>query len=332
MQESDYQAITVIALIAALADGKRHSEEEFELQRIANAVGGRDYPTLARQVLAGQLRLADVAEGLTTEESRRAAYESAVVVCNADGAANEKEKAFLTELRVALHLDEAAAKEVQAAAGGLAESSPAGPSLGSPEATAPPRTQAEPEREAPRPSQAGIPPVPPDAELDDLILNHAMLAGALELLPQRLASLAIVPLQGRMVYRIGADFGQRLDTRQIADLAGTMGIGAAAQVFEGTARKLFGGVARGMLGRAAGGVTQAAAGAALTFATTWAMGHAAKQYYAQGRALSQADLRALFARLKEEAGELFPKVEAKIQDQAKTLKLGEVMARLRSAV
>ena len=38
-----------------------------------------------------------------------------------------------------------------------------------------------------------------EAELDKFILNHALVNGALELLPQSWASLAIIPMQIKMV-------------------------------------------------------------------------------------------------------------------------------------
>jgi uncharacterized protein (DUF697 family)/tellurite resistance protein len=320
MPNHDSEAITAVALIAALADGRRQTEEQAELQRIADALGGGDYGALARRVLAGQLRLTDVVSRLETEASRRMAYEMAVVVCHADGAAGEAEKAFLGELRTALRLDQAGVTEVDAAAHGLATAAPSGPS---------PEPPSPPPRSGPRPSQAGMPAVTPDAAIDDLILQNAMLAGALELLPQGLASLAILPLQARMVYRIGVDYGRKLDRAQITDLAAAMGIGAAGQVFEGATRRILGGLAGGLLGGAVGGVAKAATGAAVTFATTYALGHAARRYYAQGRSLSREDLRALFGRLKDEAGEIFPRVEATIREQAQSLKLGDVLARLR---
>jgi hypothetical protein len=133
-----------------------------------------------------------------------------------------------------------------------------------------------------------------------------------------------------MVYRIGADAGQQLDANQVKDLAGVLGIGAAGQVMEGVARGLLGGIARGLLGGLLGGVAGTAAGAGLTFATTYALGHAAKQYYAQGRRLSRDDLRALFTRLKAEAQTLFPKVEAQVREQAAHLNLPAVLQRFRA--
>jgi uncharacterized protein (DUF697 family) len=190
-----------------------------------------------------------------------------------------------------------------------------------------------PEGEAPRPSQAGIPAVSHDAALDAMIRQQALLAGALELLPQQLASLAIIPLQMRLVYRIGADYGQKLDGMQIKDLLGVLGIGAAGQLLDGMVRRLAGGLGRGLLGTVVGGVLGGtagrAAGAGVAFVTTYALGHAARQYYAQGRQLSQQDLRALFERFRGEAQALLPRVREEIHAQSQHLDLGHLLATLR---
>jgi predicted NodU family carbamoyl transferase len=69
-----------------------------------------------------------------------------------------------------------------------------------------------------------------------------------------------------------------------------------------------------------------ATGAAVTFAATYALGHVAEQYYAQGRKLSTADLKALFARFQQEAATIYPKVQQQIQTQASTLDLQKVVA------
>ncbi len=320
-EPTDREAVATIALIAALADGSRGSAEQRQLEELAAVIGGEGgaagFDVIARKVLSGQSRLDEVAGRLTTDEARHQAYEMAVLVCHADGSANEKEKAFLEDLKRILRVDGGAVAEVTTAAAGLAVAPLSGPSLEVPSATsgAPPSQV----------SQAGLPAASRDTALDDMIMKNAMLAGALELLPQNIASLAIVPLQLRLVYRIGADYGQKLDRNQAMDLIGAVGLGAAAQVMEGVARRL----AKGLLGRLVGGVAGAAAGVGLTFASTYALGHAAKQYYAQGRRLSRDDLRALFGRLRDEAGTIYPRVEAQIRSQASTLNLSQVLGRLR---
>src|SRR6202008_1861537 len=114
---------------------------------------------------------------------------------------------------------------------------------------------------------------PPPGKNDEYILQQAILTGALEILPDRPATIAILPLQLRLVYTIGQRHGQRLDVNQVKDLAATLGLGAAAQSVEGVVMKLVGGLTGGLLGGLAGGATRIATGAAISFAATYAIGH-----------------------------------------------------------
>lgn len=289
MNDLDQKVIVTIALAAALADGRQDPREATALKAVADAAGITDLDGLARDIAAGTLRPADLARQLSDDQARRLAYQTALVACHADGPPSEAEQRFLDELRVALGQEGAPAGAPAAELG------------------------------------SGTPPGP---ELDDMILRQSMLAAALELLPERLATMAIIPLQLRLVYLIGQRHGQQLDANQVKDLAGTFGIGAAAQVMEGVVRGVLGSLTKGIFGGAVGGAAGVAAGAAVTFASTYALGHVATQYYAQGRRLSTADLKALFARFQEEARTLFPRVQEQIQAQSKTLNLQTVLATL----
>jgi uncharacterized protein (DUF697 family) len=295
---TDAETVLQVGLAAAVADGQRTEPELARLSDLARSMG-LDATTLGQSPAQPPV---DLAARLSSDEAKRAAYELAVAVCNADGAANDAETKYLASLRATLGLSESAVAELHRDANILATASAAGPS-GTP-ATA----------------------------IDELILKQAKLTAALELLPQSLATMAIIPLQMRMVYEIGQSHGQTLDMAQVKDLLGTMGIGMAAQVVDGFARKIVGGIATGVLGRIlgglAGGAAGAATGAATAFATTYALGQAAKQYYAQGRTLSTADLQALFARLKDEAAKLYPQVRGQVEAQAKGLDVRQVLASL----
>ena len=299
----DIEAMLKVGLAAALADGTCSEQERAQLASIARSHGVD--PASVVPGASGAAVPSDLETSLPTPEARRAAYELAVAVCSADGPANDAETTFLAGLRTGLRLDEARLDQVDRDATAIARV----PVAGAPATGAAPGTST-----------------------DDLILQHAMLAGALELLPQSLATVAVIPLQLRLVYLIGQSQGQQLDAAQAKDLLAALGIGTAAQVMEGVARKLIGGVARGVLGRLLGGVTGGVAGAATgvasSFASTWAIGHAAEQYYAQGRQLSAADLQALFARLLEDARSVYPTVQAKIEEQARGLDLERVLASL----
>ncbi len=302
MNASDAEPILILALMAALADGATSPEEESELQAAITRLGVGSMEGIARQIVGGELKVPEVAGRLSDGAARRAAWETAVAVCHADGAANDDESAFLRELRPALGLGEAEAASVTGRADALARTDPA----------------------------AGTGAPLSESALDDLILNQARLASALELLPDGLANLVILPVQLRLVYQIGQHYGQKFDADQARDLVAALGIGAAAQVMEGVVRKVLGGVTKGLLGGLLGGATGLAAGAAVTFGATYALGHAARQYYAQGRRLSQADLRALFLRFQDEGRALFPRVQAQVEAQAKSLNLPQLMASLRA--
>ena len=131
----------------------------------------------------------------------------------------------------------------------------------------------------------------PGADLDKSILNYALLNGALELLPQSWASMAIIPLQVKMVYAIGKAHGVELDQGHIREFIAAVGVGLTSQYLEQFGRKLLGGLLGKVAGRAVGGMGGAATGMAFSFATTYALGQVAKRYYAGGRVMSTALLQ-----------------------------------------
>jgi len=326
MQEQDREPTIAICLLAALADGDRTPEEQEQLARITARLGGKDVTELVNQVQGGEFTVLDAAGRLESREAKRTAYEMAVAMIYADGEPNERERDFLTSLKRAMEFSDDGLEGIHQEAESLARAPLAGPT---PAGSAP-----EPGRSAPRPSQAGIPAVSHDTALDAMIRQQALLAGALELLPQSIATVAVIPIQMRLVYRIGADYGQKLDSAQIKDLLGVLGIGVAGQVLDGVARRILGGLGRGMLGTVLGGVVGGTAGvvagAGVAFVTTYALGQAAKQYYSQGRRLSPADLRALFDRFRGEAEALLPKVQQEIHAQSRHLDLGRLLGSLRA--
>ena len=304
MNADDASHIIQIALMAAMADGHISADEQRELTTVATRLGVPSATTAIDQPAAARQGIGIVAASLSDADARRTAYEVALAVCSVDGPPNPPEQSFLSALHGALGLGAAATHEFENQLRELS-AAPLGGSL-----------------------PGGTPTN--DASLDERIFQQAMLTGALELLPDRLANLAILPLQLRLVYEVGQRYGQQLDANQIKDLAGTFGLGAAAQMVEGLVRKVLGSAASNILGGLIGGATGIAAGAAVTFSATYALGHAAKQYYAQGRKLSADDLRALFSRFQDEARSLLPQVQGQIQSLAGQVKLPEVLSQIRS--
>jgi uncharacterized protein (DUF697 family) len=171
---------------------------------------------------------------------------------------------------------------------------------------------------------------PDAAALDKSILNYAILNGALELLPQSLASMAIIPLQMKMVYGIGRAHGYELDRGHIRDFLATLGVGLTSQYVEEIGRKLVGGLLRKVGGRMLGGLGSGATGAAFSFATTYALGHVARQYYASGRTLDGNKLKAAFASLLADAKGLQTRYAGEIEQRAKTIDVAQLASLVKS--
>jgi uncharacterized protein (DUF697 family)/tellurite resistance protein len=267
-----HRAIVGVCILAAFADGMQGGDERERIQQIVNGFSaeGLDAASMYQDVLGGKFTTATAMSQIQTAPARALAYEMAVCVCNADGVVNEAEKKFLADLHQALRLDISTTGGHEQAAQALA--------------SIPPVIQATPAMDANR-----------EAELEKVILNAAILNGALEIMPQTLATMAIISLQMRLVYRIGKAYGYELDRGHIKDFLATAGVGLTSQVVEGFARQLVGGFARRLTGGLLGGLAGQATSSAFAFASTYALGQVAKRYYAGGRTLSTEQLKDVFS-------------------------------------
>lgn len=308
MTPTQQQALMSLALHAAYADGNATPEEQAAVRKVAERFqnDGVRMPSFnpeerARAVKALAAELRGPLTGL-------AAYEAAVAVCEADKSQCEAERVFLSALRADLGLDETYAQAVERQTDTWTAASAV------PAAT----TAAPPPVSGARTASAAA------SDLDQTILRNAIAAGALELLPSSLATLAIVPLQMRLVYRIGQAHGYELDRGHIRDLLATVGVGLTSQVVEGFFEK----VARGVLGRVAGGIGRAVGGQAassgLSFVTTYALGQLAVQYYAGGRTFSAIELRRLYDSLMGQGRSLQDRYLPQIQSQASQMNLASL--------
>jgi len=157
-----------------------------------------------------------------------------------------------------------------------------------------------------------------------MILNYAILNGALELLPESMASMAIIPLQMKMVYRVGKQHGYELDRGHIKDLLATLGVGLTGQYLEQIGRKLIGGLLKKAGGGMLGSAGKAATSIGLTFATTYALGHVAKQYYAGGRTLDSARLKQAFESTMQQGKSMYGRYAGEIQQKASTIDVRQI--------
>ncbi|RZL64015.1 MAG: GTPase [Variovorax sp.] len=329
MTPSETKAIVTLSLLASFVDGDKHERERAEIKRIAEGLTGDEglhLPSVYQDVLMKRVSLASVAGELASAESKQLAYEMAVCVCDADGVQSDPERRFLEEARVALGLDAAAA----AAFSGAAESMAAAPldaGVGAIAGAA--ATTAIVVPPPPAAPVAGVASSVDEAELDKAILNAAIVNGALELLPETLSTMAIIPLQMKLVYRIGKAHGFELDSGHIKDFIATLGVGLTSQYLEQAGRKLLGGLLGKMGGGLLRGVGNQAVSSGMSFASTYALGHVAKRYYAGGRKLSTQTLKDAYAQVTQEGKNLQTTYLPAIQEKARTLDAGKVLAMVR---
>jgi uncharacterized protein (DUF697 family)/tellurite resistance protein len=322
MNDEQTRALLTIALLAAYADGHKADAERDEVRRVAEALGAEagelNLPALHRDVLLDRIGVAQAAAALKRAEARQLAFELAVGVCDADGLRNEAETRFLADLGAALGLAPPQMAEPAAIADALVSLPlPASPAT-------PPAGQAG-AGEGPLVASVAA----DTAALDKMILNASILNGALELLPQSLASMAIIPLQMRLVYRIGKAHGYELDRGHIKDLLAAMGVGLTGQYLEEIGRKLIGGLFGAVAGRLAGGLARGATGMAFSFATTYALGKVAVRYYAGGRTMNTQMLKQAFDGLLQEARGLQGRYQPQIEQQARTIDVNRIVQLVR---
>ena len=323
MNQNEQNAILTIALFAAFADGKKDDREREKIRQLAeslsNETGVQDIAKLYQDVLLKRVNVNSAIILLDDQNHRQLAYEMAVCVCDADGIQTASERRFLDELREALKLSAEQTEQVEHEAGELANliddsaSSASTVVLSSMVQSSSGRVLAD----------------VSDAELDKSILNYSILNGALELLPQSWASMAIIPLQIKMVYGIGKAHGIDLDTGHIKEFIAAAGVGLTSQYLEQFGRKLLGGLLGKMAGKTLGKVGSTTTGVAFSFATTYALGQVAKRYYAGGRVMDSAILRDTFQGMLAPAKQLQAQYLPQIQQKAGALDVTQVTSMLR---
>ncbi len=325
MTSTEINAIVALTLLAAFIDGDKHERERDEIKRIAEGLtqgmeegGVIHLPSLYQDVLMKRVSLASVAKELSTDQSRQLGYEMAVCVCDADGVQSPAEQRFLDEVRSTLGLTAPAAKEFAGYAEDMASAPLNAAGFG-----------ASAESAATAATNLKQTPVVDETAIDQSILTASITNGALELLPETLSTMAIIPLQMKLVYQIGKTYGFELDRGHIKDFLATAGVGMTSQFLEQAGRKLLGGLLGKMGGGLARGVGNQAVSSGMSFASTYALGHVAKRYYAGGRTLSTEMLKQAYASVMAEGRNVQAQYLPMIQEKARTLDAGKVLAMVR---
>lgn len=330
MNTEEIRAILTICLLAAYADGDKHDREREQIRQVAEGLAQDqqiNLPGLYQEVLMRRVQLADVVPRLPSQDARQLAYEMAVCVCEADGQTSAQEQTFLARLREALGQAPAGFAE---RAETLSTASLGASSLGQPEVIAAGQVAPHPAAVDSMPSTAAQrrPGTLSAADMDRKILNASILNGAIELLPENLSTLAIIPLQMRMVYQVGQSYGYELDSGHIKDLLATLGVGLTSQYLEQAGRKLLSGLlGKGILG----GLGRQAVSSGMSFAATYALGHVANQYYAGGRTLSAQMLRDAYQHVMADGRNLQTQYLPQMQEMARGLNTAKILQMVRGS-
>jgi uncharacterized protein (DUF697 family) len=298
LTDAERKALVQISIMAAFADGSLNEVERAEIGRITQKFSGADAPLSLQEALPSSL--AAVANDLQSATAKTSAYEMAVCICNVDQSLSDPEKNFLAQLRDALKLDPATSSSFQSSAAQL--------------------------RDQPPVIAKFAPAAAATNTLDEMIKDRAILAGALELMPHRLATMAIIPVQMRMVYSIGKSFGFDLDLAHTKEFFATVGVGLTSQVVEGYLSKVVGHLARPFVGKFVAALASQATESAIAFATTYALGQVAKAYYASGRTLSTGQLRDLFSSMLNDGRSMQSRYAGQIAQKAGSLNVADLVA------
>lgn len=357
MTHDEIRATLTLCLLASFADGEKHDREREQIRQVAEGLAGDqavNLPGLYQDVLLRRVNLESAAARLSNDDARQLAYEMAVCVCDADGHTSPKEDAFLAQLRAALGIgstapavsNAAAAPAAVAASAGIASAYAQFESQARAVADAPVQVAAAPEAAVQLPASVSVPhPAAVDAlpqtaaqrrpgslgaaEMDSKILKASILNGAIELLPENLSTLAIIPLQMRLVYQIGQSYGYQLDSGHIKDFLATLGVGLTSQYLEQAGRKLLGGLLGKVGGGLLGGLGKQAVSSGMSFACTYALGHVANQYYAGGRALSTDMLKDAYQHVMQDGRQLQTRYMPQIQETARGLNTAKILNMVR---
>ena len=292
-------AVFRIARRAADVDGRLDERDRQLLARFAAVAapadpkGGRD--------------LAAAVAGIASPEARCLAYESAVGACSADGLRGEDETRFLARLGAMLGLAQPEAAAVAVTADALATapllalSSPGGPAVAD--------------------------SFPEIGNLEGVVLKAAVVNGALGRRQDSFSAMAILPLQLKLVYRIGRAHGAEPTRAEARELLVAMGAGLAAQYLELIARRLSAGR---QVTSQDGGVVAVGEGALFAFARTYAVGEAAREHFASAPGSAPRPLVEAYVQALGRGQQLYASHATQIEAQARALDAHRLLQFVRS--
>jgi len=223
MAATDRAGLLKLALMAACADPAPDASAQAQLRQVAEQLSmgaGENLALALRDILLGRTQIEQLAEPLRRPKVALIAYEMAVCICSADSVHSDPEHAFLERLRIALAMDVRTARSFERTADAV---------TGVP-------LQADPGRV---PLATGHPV--DEGLLVRLVDDYAVLTAALAARAEPLALLATVPIDMKMLYRIGKYYGQELERGQVSAFMCAAGAEPVAQYVEACGQLIIAG-------------------------------------------------------------------------------------------
>ncbi len=146
------------------------------------------------------------------------------------------------------------------------------------------------------------------AEINEDVLKYSILSGVLGAFPIPIASiatdLAVVGLQAKMFRDIGQYWGRETSKDTVKQVMGGLGVGTGARIAVNNLAKFIPGV---------GSVVAAST----NFASTWALGKVANQYWESGGKADMKMLKELFVKSRAEGKTAYERNKAAVDAKAK---------------
>jgi len=286
MNEIESVASLKVLVCVAKADGSIAAEERAVLDE---AVRNAKLPgNLTSQVLIdGNYDFDALLREITSQEGKDATFSSAFAMAYADRSCDPAEQALLDKVEKAFVVP----KEKKGMLNRLFEEARDTVSLSSITPIADPKAR--------------------QREINEDVLKYSILSAVLGLNPIPVVSIAtdvaVVGLQAKMFRDIGQYWGRETNKDTVKQVMGGVGVGTGARIAVNNLAKFLPGV---------GSVFAATT----NFASTWALGKVANQYWESGGKADTKMLKELFARSKEEGKTAYQQHKAEIDAKQKANK------------
>jgi uncharacterized protein (DUF697 family)/uncharacterized tellurite resistance protein B-like protein len=282
IHQDEALACLKLVVCVAKADGRLAPEEE---QVLRESIESMNLPagTTAKTLLAGNYEVDALVKEIKSQDARDAAYSACYAMAYADAEYHPSEQAILEKMEKAWEVP----KERKGLLGRVFQEAKETVSF----------TAVKPIADAKK----------RDAKVNEEVLKYSILAAALGVNPLPVVKLAteiaVLGVQGKMVRDIGQCWGQETTQAGIKQLIVGMGAGQVGRIALNT---LLGFVP--VLGSVVPAVSN--------FASTWAVGRVANEFYASGGKMDAKTLQAAFRMKQKEGRDVYAQHKATVEAKA----------------